>query len=290
MHSEVISIGESAVADEGAGDAGEGEEVPGFALMGTGGVGGSRRAGPWRVRRSSGGSPVAVRAGLLSSRCGAGCRTGVTIAAGGSSRVPCRRGALRVCAAGVRGGSGRRRHPLARGGSGPGCRAGSPPGAELVEHQTVETGPHPGLRPLGETPVSRRPRRPERSSGHLLPRTARRGHEHDRGQPLTITVPAPTAALTPRRHLPGSPGDDCPAGARTQDEAMARRPGMPPRTTRRHLAHITERLNASSRLWAGVAAAASGRLIRGPRDPCCAGQSVRRAVIQVVQRHPGSVK
>ncbi|WP_229852995.1 hypothetical protein, partial [Streptomyces albospinus] len=30
---EVISFGESAVADEGAGDAGEGEEVVGFALV-----------------------------------------------------------------------------------------------------------------------------------------------------------------------------------------------------------------------------------------------------------------
>lgn len=54
-------------------------------------------------------------------------------------------------------------------------------GAELVEDQAVELGPHSGLRPLRKTAMGRRSRRTERRSGQLLPRAARGGHEHDRG-------------------------------------------------------------------------------------------------------------
>ena len=63
-------------------------------------------------------------------------------------------------------------------------------GSEFVQDQAVQPGPHPGLGPLGEPAVRRRPGRPERLRRQLLPRAARRCHENDRRQHLAVTVSA----------------------------------------------------------------------------------------------------
>lgn len=75
------------------------------------------------------------------------------------------------------------------------------PGAEFVEDQPMEPRPHPGFRPLGESPMSRGSRRSERGGRQLLPCAARGGHEHDRSQDLPVTVPAPAASLRSTRRL-----------------------------------------------------------------------------------------
>lgn len=80
----------------------------------------------------------------------------------------------------------------------------------------MELGPHPGLRPLGKTTVRRRPRRTDRRSGQLLPCAAGRGHEHDRGQHLTVAMPTPTTALRPRRRLRRHPLEQLPQLIRHQ--------------------------------------------------------------------------
>jgi hypothetical protein len=52
-------------------------------------------------------------------------------------------------------------------------------GAEFVQDQAVQLGPDPGLGPLGEPAMSRRPGRPELCGGQLLPRPSRCRQEHD---------------------------------------------------------------------------------------------------------------
>ncbi len=86
--------------------------------------------------------------------------------------------------------------------------------AELVEGQVVELGPHPGLRPLREPPVSRRTGQTERRRRQLLPGTTRRCHEDDRGQHLPVPTPASTTALRPRRHLRHHPLEQLPQHVR----------------------------------------------------------------------------
>jgi hypothetical protein len=76
--------------------------------------------------------------------------------------------------------------------------------AQFVQGQAVGLGLHPGLAPLGEPPVGRRPGRSEWRR-QLRPRAPRRGHEDDRRQNLAVPVTSPTAALWPhrgRRHHP----------------------------------------------------------------------------------------
>ena len=82
-------------------------------------------------------------------------------------------------------------------------------GAELVEDQAVEFGPHSGLGPLGESPVSRRSRRTERRGRQLLPRAAGQhlpGHRAGAGRRFEAVTepPAPPAGTTPTtRPAPG---------------------------------------------------------------------------------------
>jgi hypothetical protein len=133
-------------------------------------------------------------------RCGAGFLGRLTIAAGGCSRNPCRHGACGACAAGAPAGSDRRYAPHERDQYLTVVRVGArdadvhrvdraprpvqlTTGSEFVEDQAVELGPHPGFRPLGETPVSRRSGRPELRGRHLLPRAARGRHEDQAGTP-----------------------------------------------------------------------------------------------------------
>lgn len=66
-----------------------------------------------------------------------------------------------------------------------------PLGAEFVQDDPVETGPDPVLDRAGKAPVDRRPCQPEQRR-NLPPCATRRGHEHNRGQTLTIPRP-PTA-------------------------------------------------------------------------------------------------
>ncbi len=75
-----------------------------------------------RETRSIGAGRVVVRTRLPCGRCDAGCLGRITIAAGGCSRSPCRRGVCGVCAADVLGGSGSVVCPSPAG-SVPGCRA-----------------------------------------------------------------------------------------------------------------------------------------------------------------------
>lgn len=75
------------------------------------------------------------------------------------------------------------------------------PRPEFVQDHTVEPGPDPVPAPLGEPPLDRLPGRTE-NRRKLPPRAARRRHEHDCGQGLTVTSPTPAPALrTP--HLCG---------------------------------------------------------------------------------------
>ncbi len=69
------------------------------ALRSRGGAGGgSRRAGTWCARWSSGAARAVARSRRPCGRCGAGCPAGTVISAGARSRSPCRRGACRACA------------------------------------------------------------------------------------------------------------------------------------------------------------------------------------------------
>ncbi len=70
----------------------------------------------------------------------------------------------------------------------------APPGAELVEDQAVELGPHPRIGPLGE-PAERGHSRGAETGRQLVPGAARSGHEDDRGEHLPIPVPPPATAL-----------------------------------------------------------------------------------------------
>ena len=90
-----------------------------------------------------------------------------------------------------------------------GRRARPGPGGGACAHTRA-------LRPLGETPVGGRARTARTTRRQLLPRAARRGHEHDRGQHLPVTVPPPAAALRPRRRLRHHPLEQLPQLIRHQ--------------------------------------------------------------------------
>ncbi len=118
---DVISFGESSVPDEGAGDAGEGQEVFGFAFVAAVEAATASEPGKvrstvqrWRPSRCEDSMP------LRAIRCVR--RADVTISAGERSRSPSPRGAWRACADGVRGAPG---WVVCRGrGAAPDCRAG----------------------------------------------------------------------------------------------------------------------------------------------------------------------
>jgi hypothetical protein len=90
-------IGNSAVADEGAGDAGKGGKVLGFAVVASVESAAASESNPWCVQWSGGVTQVAVSSRRPCVRCGAGRRAGTFIAAGGGSRGPCRHAAFRAC-------------------------------------------------------------------------------------------------------------------------------------------------------------------------------------------------
>jgi hypothetical protein len=255
-HLDVVSFGESAVADEGAGDAGEGQEVLGFPFVpaveaaaasepGHGAFDGPavpaqtlRRLDPFAcdaVGDSSRAEPspqVVVVVTLVGVQLGGAASAWPTAGADRRYATDERFESLAVMQV-------RPRDADREGQTGPlgdqvDLRAlclclqdsdlsgppfqgphvhgvdrttGPVPFAactQFVQYQSVELGPHPGLAPLSESPVSRRPRRSERRR-QLPPCASRRGHEDDRGQNLAVSVPPPTTTLRPgrsRRHHP----------------------------------------------------------------------------------------
>lgn len=74
-------------------------------------------------------------------------------------------------------------------------------GSDPLEDQAVEIDPHSGFRPLREASMSCGSRRTEGRGRQLLPCTARRRHEHDRGQHFPVTVAPTPTTLRPRRNL-----------------------------------------------------------------------------------------
>lgn len=80
----------AAVADEGCGDADEGGEVFGLALVAAVQASAAGQPGHRVSPRPSGGGPAVARTRCLCGRCGGGCPACAAIGAGGRSRIPCR--------------------------------------------------------------------------------------------------------------------------------------------------------------------------------------------------------